>query len=100
MYTHCGVSNFALSVSEAIAKPQRSRIIWTIAIAIHAPIKLYYSFELAKFYVDYLYNRVRVIQKYLISIPILLLWKVPSFILCIIAIYVSEQNSIERWKSK
>lgn len=60
MYTHCGVSNFALSVSEAIAKPQRSRIVWTIAIAIHAPIKLYYSFELAKFYVDYLYNRNKV----------------------------------------
>ena len=63
MYTHCGVSNFALSVSEAIAKPQQSRIIWTIAIVIHAPIKLYYSFELAKFYVDYLYGRVRIILR-------------------------------------
>ena len=59
MYTHCGVNNFALSVSEAIAKPQRSRIIWTTAIVIHAPIKLYFSIELAKFYVDYLYNKVR-----------------------------------------
>ena len=63
MYTHCGVNNFALSVSEAIAKPQRSRIIWTLAIVIHAPIKLYYSFELTKFYVDYLYSRVNMIIK-------------------------------------
>lgn len=56
-YTHCGVNNFALSVSEAIAKPQRSRIIWTTAIVIHAPVNLYFCFELAKFYVDYLYNK-------------------------------------------
>ena len=59
MYTHCGVNNFAVSVSEAIAKPQRSRIIWTTTIVIHAPLFIFFSLELAKFYVDYLYNKVK-----------------------------------------
>ena len=59
MYTHCGVNNFALSVSEAIAKPQMSRVIWTISIVVHSPVLLFFSLELTKFYVDYLYNKVK-----------------------------------------
>jgi len=57
MYTHCGVNNFALSVSEAIAKPEISRVIWTISIVVHSPVLLFFSLELTKFYVDYLYNK-------------------------------------------
>ena len=59
MYTHCGVNNFALSVSEAIAKPEISRVIWTISIVVHSPVLLFFSLELTKFYVDYLYNKVK-----------------------------------------
>ena len=60
VHTHCHVNNFALSVSEAIAVPQMSRVIWTIAVVIHAPFKLFFAIELTKFYIDYVHNKVNV----------------------------------------
>ena len=55
-----------MSISETIAKPATSRNVWTVAVVIHAPSNVFFNIELAKFYIDYIYNNV--VSKMLISL--------------------------------
>ena len=65
--THCGVANFAMSVSEATSVPKSSRRVWLFGVLLHTYPRIVHANEIYKYFESSLMERSSSRQQWWIS---------------------------------